>query len=106
MQAEGEVGGGEDSEGLDEGVGDGLVAGEVGVKLVAMTKVSVREDSPRYCQRWQATKHKKWQQWNLIQIELIIIHRWTGGIHSPVSSRSLTICFIHHLASTAAGRWM
>lgn len=34
-EAEGEVGAGEDGEGLDEDVGDGLVAGEVGVELVA-----------------------------------------------------------------------
>lgn len=35
MQAEGEVGGGEDGEGFDEDVGDGFVAGEVGVELVS-----------------------------------------------------------------------
>lgn len=35
VEAQREVGGGEDGEGLDEGVGDGLVAGEVGVELVA-----------------------------------------------------------------------
>ena len=35
-EAQGEVGGGEDGEGLDEDVGDGLVTGEVGVELVAM----------------------------------------------------------------------
>lgn len=34
-QAEGEVWAGEDGEGLDEDVGDGLVAGEVRVELVA-----------------------------------------------------------------------
>lgn len=34
-QAKGEVGAGEDGKGLDEDVGDGLVAGEVRVKLVA-----------------------------------------------------------------------
>ena len=34
-EAEGEVGAGEDGEGLHEDIGDGLVAGEVWVKLVA-----------------------------------------------------------------------
>ena len=34
-ELEGEVGGGEDGEGFDEDVGDGFVAGEVGVELVA-----------------------------------------------------------------------
>jgi hypothetical protein len=34
-EAEGEVGAGENGEGLDEDVGDGLVAGEVWVELVA-----------------------------------------------------------------------
>lgn len=40
-QAEGEVGAGEDGEGLDEDVGDGLVAGEVRVELVAAAMRSV-----------------------------------------------------------------
>ena len=40
-QAEGEVGAREDGEGLDEDVGDGLVAGEVGVELVAAVSWSV-----------------------------------------------------------------
>ena len=35
-QTQGEVGAGEDGEGLDEDVGDGLVTGKVGVELVAM----------------------------------------------------------------------
>jgi hypothetical protein len=35
-KAEREVGAGEDGEGLDENVGDGLVAGEVWVELVAV----------------------------------------------------------------------
>ena len=40
-QTQGEVGAGEDGEGLDEDVGDGLVAGEVGVELVAVALWSV-----------------------------------------------------------------
>ena len=40
-ESEGEVGAGEDGEGLDEDVGDGLVAGEVGVELVAVALWSV-----------------------------------------------------------------
>lgn len=43
-QAEGEVGAGEDGEGLDEDVGDGLVAGEVRVELVAAVVRSVVAD--------------------------------------------------------------
>jgi hypothetical protein len=35
-QTQGEVGAGEDGEGLDEDVGDGLVTGKVGVELVAV----------------------------------------------------------------------
>lgn len=35
VEAEGEVGGGEDSEGFDEDVGDGFVAGEMRVELVS-----------------------------------------------------------------------
>jgi hypothetical protein len=35
-EAKGEVGAGEDGEGLDKDVGDGLVAGEVWVELVAV----------------------------------------------------------------------
>lgn len=34
-ETEGEVGAGENSKGLDEDVGDGLVAGEVRVELIA-----------------------------------------------------------------------
>lgn len=41
VEAEGEVGGGEDGEGFDEDVGDGFVAGEVGVELVSSTGVEV-----------------------------------------------------------------
>lgn len=41
-EAEREVGAGEDGEGLDEDVGDGLVAGEVRVELVAWVVVSTR----------------------------------------------------------------
>lgn len=40
-EAKGEVGAGEDGESLDEDVGDGLVAGEVGIKLVAVALPSV-----------------------------------------------------------------
>jgi hypothetical protein len=40
-EAEREVGAGEDGEGLYEYVGDGLIAGEVRVELVAATTVSV-----------------------------------------------------------------
>lgn len=36
VEAEGEVGGGEDGEGFDEDVGDGFVAGEVRVELVSV----------------------------------------------------------------------
>jgi len=35
VEAEGEVGGGEDGEGFDEDGGHGLFAGEVGVELVS-----------------------------------------------------------------------
>lgn len=35
VEAEGEVGGGEDGEGFDEDVGDGFVAGEMRVELVS-----------------------------------------------------------------------
>lgn len=38
VQAEGEVGGGEDGEGFDEDVGCGLVDEEVGVELVAVRR--------------------------------------------------------------------
>jgi hypothetical protein len=41
VQAEGEVWGGEDGEGLDEDIGDGLVAGEVWVELVSESTVRV-----------------------------------------------------------------
>lgn len=37
-QAEREVGAGEDGQGLDEDVGDGLVAGQMGVELVAAAR--------------------------------------------------------------------
>lgn len=39
VEAQREVGGGEDGQGFDEGVGDGFVAGEVGVELVAKLSV-------------------------------------------------------------------
>jgi hypothetical protein len=42
-EAEGEVGAGEDGEGFDEDVGDGLVAGEVRVELVSAVLLSVQE---------------------------------------------------------------
>lgn len=41
-QTQGEVGAGEDGEGLDEDVGNGLVTGEVGVELVAAASWLVR----------------------------------------------------------------
>ena len=37
-QSQGEVGAGEDGEGLDEDVGNGLVTGEVGVELVSVRR--------------------------------------------------------------------
>ena len=40
-QTQGEVGAGEDGEGLDEDVGDGLVAGEVRVELVSVRRQNV-----------------------------------------------------------------
>lgn len=59
MQAEREVRRREKSEGFDKGVGDGLVAGEVGVKLVARVRVSVRVICLRRCKRRQRAKHHK-----------------------------------------------
>jgi hypothetical protein len=53
-EAEGEVGAGEDGEGLDEDVRDGLVAGEVGVELVAGVLRSVRA-----CKETAKTKKKR-----------------------------------------------
>jgi hypothetical protein len=50
-QAEGEVGAGEDGEGLDEDVGDGLVAGEVRVELVAVGMWSVVADEESCAQQ-------------------------------------------------------
>jgi hypothetical protein len=41
-EAQREVGGGEDGEGLDEDVGNGLVTGEVRVELVAGVLLSAR----------------------------------------------------------------
>lgn len=41
-KAEREVGGGEDGEGFDEDVGDGLIAGEVRVELVPDALLSVK----------------------------------------------------------------
>lgn len=41
VQGEGEVGGGEDGERLDEDVGDGFVFGEVGVELISAQTDSV-----------------------------------------------------------------
>lgn len=38
MQAEGEIGRREDGERFDEDVGDGLVAREVGIELIPMTR--------------------------------------------------------------------
>jgi hypothetical protein len=42
VQTEREVGEGEDGEGFDEGVRDSLVAGEVGVELVARQRALAR----------------------------------------------------------------
>jgi hypothetical protein len=50
-QAEGEVGAGKDGEGLDEDVGDGLVAGEVRVELVAAVMRSVVADRESHAQQ-------------------------------------------------------
>jgi len=50
-QAKGEVGAGEDGEGLDENVGDGLVACEVRVELVAAVVRSVVVDKESHAQQ-------------------------------------------------------
>ena len=50
-EAEGEVGAREDGEGLDEDVCDGLVAGEVGVELVAVALWSVMANKETACTR-------------------------------------------------------
>ena len=39
VEAEGEVGGGEDGEGFDEDVGGCFIAGEVGVELVSVERM-------------------------------------------------------------------
>lgn len=51
VEAEGEVGGGEDGEGFDEDVGDGFVAGEVGVELVS-GRGGVMVSVCAFCQFW------------------------------------------------------
>lgn len=66
-QAEREVGAGEDGEGLDEDVGDGLVAGEVRVELVAVGAPSVAATQDGDTKLMRADG---------VQIELIIMLQW------------------------------
>jgi hypothetical protein len=72
-EAEGEVGPGEDRESLDEDVGDGLVASEVRVELVAAVS-------------WLAGCNEDTESIIVVeescQIELIIRLQWAGGFKS------------------------
>ena len=72
-EAEGEVGAGKDGEGLDENVGDGLVASEVGVELVAAVSrlAGCSEDTESTIVEVERC-----------QIELIIRLQWAGGFNS------------------------
>lgn len=57
-EAEGEVWAGEDGQGLDEDVGDGLVAGEMGVELVAARNVMVsKKPQPAVQKRLWERRH-------------------------------------------------
>lgn len=68
-EAEGEVGAGEDGEGLDEDVGHGLIAGEMGVELVAAMPMSAYHSCIELCA-------VRCSQWCCFQIELIIQLQW------------------------------
>lgn len=65
VQAEREVGGGEDGEGFDEDVGDGFVAGEVGVELVAGTVCQYEVGLAKLARVGGSGAHRKWQQWKV-----------------------------------------
>jgi hypothetical protein len=89
-EAQREVGGGEDGEGLDEDVGDGLVTREVRVELVAGGLLSARgrtfhvDDCGRGC---------------CFQIELIIKTSAGGGIQSPVPRVIGNVVVVPHHAN-------
>lgn len=73
-QAEGEVRAGEDGEGLDEDVGDGLVAGEVRVELVAAALRSVLAGKRSACM----------QKYSVLRSDRAnMINFSGGGIQSP-----------------------
>lgn len=65
MKGEGEVGGGEDCQSLDEDVGNGLVFGEVGVELVSAETMSLAN-----CLSCNVSKYMYIEV--VFQIELII----------------------------------
>ena len=82
MEAEGEVGGWESSESLDEDVGDGLVAGEMWVELVAeILSVLWPEIVPEniYDNRKKEATVKQYQ----IELILNIVGREGFSLHGP-----------------------